>query len=82
MPTFTPPTVDEGPAGLGRLFYRYKLTRGETVIQTGGTFSTVRYPAMEDLAAADAYWIGGHSYDIDQATADALTAAGYGAFIT
>ena len=30
---FLPPTVAEGPAGGGPLFFRYKLTRANSVLQ-------------------------------------------------
>lgn len=82
MPTFKPPTVAEGPAGMGPLFGRMKLDRGETVLKESGVYSTVRYPTVDRVNAAEEVYLGGHTYLIDQATADALTAAGYGANIT
>lgn len=82
MPTFTPPTVDETPAGFGPLFYRFRIARGITVLKTGGVYTQHRYPADTDLAAADVVYLGGHPYPVDFAEADALTAAGYGAYVT
>jgi hypothetical protein len=79
---FRPPTVDETPAALDPIHVRVKIARGVTVILSGGVYSQVRYPASEDLAAADAYYRGGYNNVISAAEATALTAAGYGAYIT
>lgn len=76
MATFTPPTVE----------YRYsrlwKIQEGVTVINNSGTFTEKQYPSQIELDAATEYWLGGHVYDITTAQADALTAAGYGDYIT
>lgn len=82
MPTFTPPTVDEAPAGEGPLFYRYKLTRGISVLKVGAAYREVRYPSQEEIEAADITYMGGHAHTVDATEAAALTAAGYGAYIT
>ena len=74
---FTPPTVEEGPAGDNYLHYRYKLTRGVTVIKNGSTYTETRYPYQEDLEAADAYYLGGHRYEVSAAEKVSLEAAGY-----
>ena len=36
---FTTPTVSEGPAGEGRLFSRFRLVRGVTVLKIDGEYS-------------------------------------------
>lgn len=85
MATFTPPTVQEGPAGGGPLFWRYKLQRGETVIKrTDGSYVTVRFPDQGTLSdpTVATYYLGGYSYTITSTEAAALTAAGYGAYIS
>jgi hypothetical protein len=83
MPTFTPPTVDEGPVAEGSLFSRYKLRRGMSVLKNqDGTYSLVRYPAQTEIEAAKVCYLGGHIYDITDDEATALTAAGYGDYIT
>lgn len=75
---FTPPTVEEGPAGAGPLFARYKLSRGVTVLVTGGVCTETRYPTQDELDAADAYYVGGHVHEVPSgAVASALLAAGY-----
>lgn len=89
MPTFKGPTVDEGITGpgLNRLVARYKLARGETVINYGDGkgWQTVRFPWNGDLTnltdGVD-YFLGGHTYTITTAQATDLTNAGYGAYIT
>lgn len=82
MPTFTPPTVEEGPAGPGPLFNRYRISRGITVLKEAGVYRQVRYPSQAECSAADVVYLGGHEYPITQAEAVALTAAGYGAYVT
>jgi len=58
LPIFLPPTVDEGPAGGGRLFSRYKITRGESVVKNGATYTRVRTPTETEKAALIAANIG------------------------
>mgnify|MGYP003654472197 FL=1 len=78
---FTTPTVEETPAGEGVLFERYKITRGVTVMRTNGIYSSYRYPSQIETLAAQEVYMGGTVTVIEQATADALTAQGYGAYI-
>lgn len=83
MPTFNPPTIDEGPVADGPLFSRYKLRRGITVIKNqDDSYSSVRFPWLGDLEAAKEVYLGGHVYFVTSEEATALTAAGYGDFIT
>lgn len=80
MPTyiFKPPTVDEGPAGGGKLFSRYKLKRGESVLKNGATYTKVRTPSLDDYLVADTVYLGGHEYEVTEAEKSALIAAGIG----
>ena len=83
MPTFTPPTVDEGPAGGGPLFFRYKIPRADAILKKDGVYTRTRVPSEDDIAVADIYYAGGRGgYEISEQEAADLTAAGYGAFIT
>lgn len=96
MPTFSPPTVDDsGPVSrdaaeimrnpLGyRLFRHYKSrARGRSVLKSlAGVYTTVDTPSQVDIDAAAVCYLGGHIYPITSAEATALTAAGYGAYIT
>jgi hypothetical protein len=74
---FTTPTISEGPAGEGRLFSRYRLVRGISVLKTNGVYTEVRYPSSEEVEEADVAYIGGYSYTVDATEKAALEAAGY-----
>lgn len=85
MPTFTPPTVDEAPAGTGRLFSRYKLTRGISVVKVNGHFVEKRYPSLLDLEGltdGTDYFLGGHIYTISAGVAAGLITDGFSAYVT
>ena len=77
MPTFFPPTVDEGPAGFG-LFYRYKHKRGISVLKINGTYSRIRVPSTDQVDSASEYYAGGHEHNVTNAQKTALIAAGIG----
>jgi hypothetical protein len=79
---FTTPTVNETPAGYGPLFDRYELTRGISVLRINGVYSSYRYPAQTQIDQAQEFYLGGTVTLIDEETKDALTAQGYGAYIT
>ena len=49
---FLPPIVVEGPAGGGRLFIRFKLFKGITVLRTNGVWSEQRYSSEDVINAA------------------------------
>ena len=74
---FTTPTISEGPAGIGRLFSRYRLTRGVTVLKIDGVYYELRYPSSEEVEAAQEAYIGGYSYEVSAGEKAALEAAGY-----
>jgi hypothetical protein len=74
---FFPPTISEAPAGDHKLFYRYKLNRGITVLKKNGTYTQVRYPSQAEVEDADIAYIGGYGYVVDQAEKDSLESAGY-----
>jgi hypothetical protein len=74
---FVPPTVIQGPAGGHWLFWRYSLARGITVYKIDGQWYEEQYPSQDDLDIADAYYLGGHEYEITLAEKDDLEAAGY-----
>ena len=74
---FRTPTVSEGPAGEGVLFSRYRLVRGVTVLKIQGVYYEVRFPSSEEVQEAEVAYIGGYSYEVDEAEKTALEAAGY-----
>jgi hypothetical protein len=77
---FEPPTVDEGPAGGGPLFFRYKLPRANTIIQRAdGSYISIRTPSVaETQEDARFVYLGGHKTPISQQERLDLIAAGYG----
>lgn len=65
--------------GIGRIT---DIGRGVSLLINGSTVTENRTPSQDDLAAADQYFLGGHEYTVDQATADILIAAGYSEYLT
>jgi len=76
--TFRPPTVEEGPAGGGRLFSFYRLKKGITVVKSGATYSTLRYAVDSDLSNYDAVYRGGYNHTVNDTVKAELLAAGLG----
>jgi hypothetical protein len=74
---FTTPTISEGPAGEGRLFSRYRLVRGVSVLKIDGVYYELRNPSSEEVASAQAAYIGGYSYEVSAGEKAGLEAAGY-----
>ena len=74
---FTTPTISEGPAGEGRLFSRFRLVRGITVLKVDGQYYQTRFPSSEEVTAAEVAYIGGYSYIVSIGEKVALEAAGY-----
>lgn len=80
---FKTPTVLEGPIGEDhRLWQFYKLDRGVTIIKVNNGYSQVRYPTQDLLDSVEAYYLGGHEYEVSNTEAASLTAAGYGSYLT
>jgi hypothetical protein len=75
----TTPTEEYGPAGGGRLFIRYRLTRGVSLMRNNGVWSTTTFPTEDVIAAADVFYLGGREYVIDLTTYNELIAQGFGA---
>ena len=79
---FVGPTVDETPAGFGRLFWRFRIARADTILVYGTATQQVRTPGVDQTLEADYYYLGGHEYIISDTEKTILTNAGYGAYIT
>ena len=58
------------------------INRGITLLVTGTTVTQNRTPSQDDLAAADAYYLGGHTYTLDDTAAQVLINAGYSEYLT
>ena len=79
---FTPPTVEEGPAGFGRLFWRYRIARANTILVYGTTVKSERTPGVDETQAADYCYLGGHTHLITLPERNILVNAGYGDYIS
>ena len=55
----TPPTEEYGPAGGGRLFIRYRLTRGQSLMSHGGVWSVTTFPTEDVMKEADIFFVAG-----------------------
>ena len=75
----TPPIVEYGPAGGGRLFIRYRLNRGESLMRNNGVWSQTAFPTEDVMKAAELFYLGGREYEISQGTYTELIAQGFGA---
>ena len=80
---FLPPTISEGPAGGGRLFIRFRLNRGITVMRTNGVWQEIRFPTEDQTRAADPgfVFLGGRKHYLNDVQRTELIKAGYGANI-
>jgi hypothetical protein len=79
---FKPPTVEEGPAGFGRLMWRYRIARANTILVYGTAVVSERTPGVDETQAADYCYLGGHEYIITDPERTILINAGYSANIT
>lgn len=81
---FSPPTHEEpfrvNPQGPFRVLAYHRMTYANSLIQVGGTWTSVRVPPPEvlnDLKEGVTFFRGGYEYVIDYDTAQSLIAAGY-----
>lgn len=79
---FNPPAVEEAPAGFSRLFWRFRIARGNTILVYGTAITQTRTPGVDETQAADYCYLGGHRYVITPTEVTILTNGGYGAYIT
>lgn len=76
---FTPPIVEEGPAGGHRLFSFYRLDKGVTIVRkVDGTYAQVRYLVDEDTRNYPEIYMGGRNHTVDDTTKARLIAANVG----
>jgi hypothetical protein len=75
----TPPVVEYGPAGGGRLFIRYRLNRGESLMRNNGIWSQTAFPTEDVIKAAELFYLGGREYEITSGVYKELTDQGFGA---
>ena len=77
---FTPPATEEGPAGFGWLFWRFRIARGDTILVYGTSIVRERTPGVDETQAADYCYLGGHSYVITPVEYNILVNGGYGQY--
>jgi len=93
MPTFFPPVsytlpqITADTRGVQYRLFRYYGGNpvGRSVVLVSGHYVTIDYPSQETLASltiGQDYFLGGHYYDVTAAVAAALTADGYGAYLS
>lgn len=68
--------------GTDRLWSRFYIPVSFALLKKDGFYTLVETPADEDVAAADLAYLSGHTYYISDTEAAALTAAGYGNFLS
>jgi hypothetical protein len=78
---FSPPVIEvDIPSNIQPLNH-YRIAQGLSVIRRGGTFVSTRVPSDLELAAAGVhgtdYFLGGRDYEVTEAVAAELQAAGY-----
>lgn len=78
MPTFTPPTVEQGSSD--PFFGRYSIPVGQSVLSRSGGFQTVPFPTLmelDGLTEGEDWFQGGRTYVVSDEVGAALEAAGY-----
>ena len=73
----TPPVVEYGPAGGGRLFIRYRLNRGESLMRNNGVWTQTAFPTEDVIKAAELFYLGGRDYEIPQSVYTELINQGF-----
>lgn len=76
--TFRTPTIDEGPVAMDRLFIRFKLTKGISIVKLDGVYSQVRDLDANLIPTYSEYYQGGSLHTVSDATKAALIAGGVG----
>jgi hypothetical protein len=74
---FHTPSIIERTLSRDPLLARTKTQVGISVLKENGFYRTVRFPSCEEIAAADAVYLGGYEHTVSDAEAASLRAAGY-----
>ncbi len=77
---FSPPYVEETPAGIKRGLFTYllKIRNGISIGKLGGVYFQDRYPHQDDIDTYEEFYAGGHKHSVSESTRTALLAAGVG----
>ena len=76
--TFKTPTISEGPLGNERLFQRFKMEKGISIVNLGGVYSQVRTLDANQFSTYTAYYTGGGTFTVTDAVRTAMLAANVG----
>lgn len=68
-----PPTVEE-KVGRPYALWWHGNRRGISLVKTAGVWARVEFPGILQLEAADAYYLGGHEYEVTDTEKAALIA--------
>lgn len=79
MPILTPPSAETGTYGDRGLWRFFTFAEGLAIVKTNGAWSLESVVLVDD---AEEFYFGGMTHVISDATADELTNAGFGAYIT
>ena len=80
--TFRPPGEEVHFASDDFLWRRCHLGRGKSLLKSAGIYSQKFNVTEAEIAAADIVYLGGREYTVTDEEGAALTAAGYGAYLT
>jgi hypothetical protein len=93
MPTFFPPIAYDNPAilpdtqGIKRELFKYygPYPRGRSVVLVSGHWTVMDYPLNEVYVQGQDgidFFLGGHQYQVSASIAAALTADGFGGYLS
>lgn len=80
MPGFTPPTMPQALSTNDRLFSRYSIDVGISVVKGGGVFRRTPFPALAEIADLEEgveWFQGGRSYEVTEDVAADLERDGF-----
>lgn len=75
---FKTPTESEGPLAKNYPFTRFKLTRGISIVKSGGVYSQVRSPNADNISGYTEFYLGGGTHTVTSAVRTALIAGDVG----
>lgn len=72
------PVIDGPARGTDRFWRHFRPQKvGVSILKINGVYVAMSYPSQDQIALADAVYLGGHEHFVSQSEATALTAAGY-----
>jgi len=79
VPLFSPPTYEEGINTRQSPLRYFRITKASSVVRRDGVLVTVRTPFTDDLVGTEGvdWFLGGHEYNVSDATFIELGAGGF-----